>query len=218
MKPFRTFGVQIKGGFAGFGVDLATPLARRMNLRIGGSFFSYSGGYDIDGIHIDGEAKFRSGTLSVDIYPFNGSFRISPGVTFYNGNNLIASALVPGGQEFDLGDGSYISSPTDPVTGRMSMTFGSRTAPSITMGWGNMIPRSRKHLSFPFEIGFQYISDPMIAISLSGTACNNSTGCGNIATDPTAQANLQQELNEINSDIRPLRFYPIISTGVSWKF
>jgi len=39
-----------------------------------------------------------------------------------------------------------------------------------------------------------------------------------VATDPTTQANLQQEINQVNSDLKPLSFYPIISQGFSVRF
>jgi len=215
-------GIQLKAGVAGAGIDVAVPLAEHFNLRVGGSFFQYSGSYAIDGITVDGEAKFRSGTVQIDYFPFHNGFRLSPGVTVYNGNNLNASAVVPGGQSFDLGDNSYTSSATDPVHGTASMTFGNRTAPSFTLGWGNLIPRKPgRHLSIPFEIGFQYIKDPRINMDLEGTACSytgGENGCGNLKSDPVAQDYIQQELRDLQNDISPLRFYPIISIGVGWAF
>jgi hypothetical protein len=216
IRPFSALAIQFKGGFAGFGIDLATPLAQRVNLRIGGSAFQYSGSYNVDGITFDGEVKFRSGTLSLDWFPFNNGFRISPGVTLYNGNNLNAALSVPAGQSFDLGDDTYVAGPGG-VYGTGSLSFGKRTAPSLTVGFGNMIPRSGRHFSVPFEVGFQYIGDPLLNLNLAGTACDPS-GCGDLATDSTSQADLQQELSEINSDIRPLRFYPIISLGLAYRF
>ena len=108
--------------------------------------------------------------------------------------------------------------PADPVHGTASLTFGKRTAPQITMGFGNMIPRSGRHFSVPFEIGMQYIGPPQINFNLAGTACNNAGLLEHVATDPTSQANLQQEEIELNSDIAPLRFYPIVRIGLSYKF
>jgi hypothetical protein len=223
VHPFSALAIQVKGGFAGIGIDLATPLANRINFRVGGSFYSYSGAYNADGMDIDGEAKFRSATVSFDFFPFNTAFRISPGLTVYNGNNLIAGVSVPGGQPFDLGDGSYISDPTDPIHGSGSLAFGKRVAPSLTIGAGNMIPRSGRHFSVPLEIGFQYIGrPPQISFNLLGSACGSDNmgnyGCSSIQTDPTAQANLQQEVDKINNDITFLRFYPIVSMGMAWRF
>jgi hypothetical protein len=83
-----------------------------------------------------------------------------------------------------------------------------------------MIPRSNKHISFPFEVGFEYIGAPTIQLTFIGTVCDTSTppNCQKIDNDPDAQANLQKEQNDINSDIRFLRFYPILSQGISIKF
>lgn len=216
-QPFRTYAVQVKAGVAGIGVDLATPLAKRFNVRVGGSFFSLNNNFNIDGMTINSDLKLRSTAVSLDWFPFNGGFRVSPILTVYNGNSMNATVSVPAGNQFSLGDGDYTSSATDPIHGLASLSFGKKVAPGVTFGWGNMIPRSGKHLSFPFEVGFQYINDPLFSLNLAGTACNNQ-GCDNIATDSEAQANLQQERNDINSDIHPLRFYPIFSLGVAWKF
>jgi len=215
--PFSAVAIQLKSGFGGIGIDLATPLAKDINIRGGGSFLAYDGGYYVDGMTLDGKINFRSVNVSMDWYPFHGGFRISPGITIYNGNSLSGTLSVPGGQNFSLGDGTYTSSPSDPVHGLGSMSFGKRTAPSFTLGWGNMIPHSGRRFSVPFEVGFQYIGAPKINFNLMGTSCNN-TGCANIATDPTSQADLQQELTDINNEIAPLRFYPIISIGFAWAF
>jgi hypothetical protein len=228
-RPFTAFALGVKGGFAGIGVEAAVPLWMHFNLRASASFFSYSGSYNADGITINGEAKFRSGTASIDYYPFaHHGFRISPGVTFYNGNNLNATAFVPPGNEFDLNDTNYYSAALpSPVSGSASLTFGKRVAPSLTIGVGNMIPRSGGRFSFPFEIGVQYIGvPPQMNIFLTGYACTTQPGsqnfdpftCGNVQTDSTTQANLQQEENDINSDIKFLRFYPIISQGFAVRF
>ena len=80
-----------------------------------------------------------------------------------------------------------------------------------------MIPRSGRHWSVPFEIGFEYIGAPQIALNLTGTACS-SEGCAPVQSEPDTRANIQQEQNQLNSDIAPLRFYPIAPLGISYKF
>ena len=217
-RPLSALAVGVKIGVAGIGFDVATPLAQRFNLRAGASFFQYSGSYNVDGTNISGEAKLRSTNLSVDWFPFNNRFRISPGVILYNGNNLNATANVPGGQTFDLNDQTYTSSPSDPIHGSASLTFGNRTAPSITIGAGNMIPRhGDSHWSLPFEIGMEYIKDPMLTLALAGSACQQGV-CQNVGTNPQFQANLQAENTDLNNDIHDLRFYPILSLGLAYKF
>lgn len=222
MAPFSAVGIDVKVGVGGIGFDVATPLAGRLNLRAGAAFFSYNlTNLTEDGFNINGSIKLQSVNTSVDIYPFGGSFRISPGVTLYNGDNFSGNATVPGGNTITLNDTDYTSSPTNPLVATFTTPnnrFGNRVAPSITTGFGNLIPRhGGKHWSVPFEIGMQYITPPKIVLGLTGTACSTD-GCGNVQTDPTTQANIKAQQDIINSDIYNLRFFPILSIGLGYKF
>ena len=222
MRPFSAVGVALKFGVNGIGFDVATPLAPKLNLRGGASFFSYTvNNLSEDGFNVDGTLTFRSVNASVDWYPFRNGFRVSPGVTLYNGNRFSGNATVLPGDIITLNGTDYTSSPTDPIVANFTNPnnrFGNAVAPSITTGWGNIVPRARgSHWSVPFEIGFQYISPPKVLLNLTGTACS-SDGCGNVQTDPTTQANILAQQNIINSDIYQLRFYPIVSIGVGYKF
>lgn len=216
-KPFSAVGVAVKVGIGGVGFDVATPLAKRFNLRAGASFFSYALTSSDNGINYTGTLKLQSANASLDYYPFHGAFRLSPGLTFSNQNHVNASALVPGGQSFTLNDTDYTSSTTDPVTGTGYLELGEKVAPSFTLGWGNMIPRHGGHWSFPFEIGFKYIQRPTVKLTLAGVACQDGV-CSNVATDPETQANVQGEENTLDKDLSLLRFFPIVSVGVSYKF
>jgi hypothetical protein len=221
LKPFRTYAVAFKVGTMGPGVDVATPLMQRMNLRVGASFFQYSPSFTTDGLNIDGQLKLQNASASVDIYPFNNSFRISPGLTFKNNNSMNAALLVPGGQSFSLGDADYTSDPADPIHGTAGFTFGtSNLAPRFTMGFGNMLPRSGKHFSVPVEFGFQYISQPIVKLNFAGSGCSSQVqsdgttayGCG-----PVEQSDVLQEQKQLQDDLSALRFYPIFSIGFSYR-
>jgi hypothetical protein len=223
MRAFSTVGIAVKVGVGGIGFDVATPLAPKLNLRACASFFTYSlSNLSEDGFNIDGTIYLKSVNTSIDWFPFHGrSFHISPGVTLLNGDNFDGTATVLPGDTITLNDVDYTSSPTDPIIARFNTQnnrFGSRVAPSITVGFGNLVPRDRnKHWSVPFEIGFQYISALKVLLNLSGTACSTD-GCGNVQTDPTTQANIQAQQNIINNDIHNLRFFPILSVGVGYRF
>lgn len=215
-RPFSGLGVAVKAGAEGIGFDLATPVARKFNVRGGASFFSYTHALTESGIHINPDLQFRKMGASLDWFPFNNGFRLSPGFVFYNGNHATATAQVPGGQTFTLNDTNYTSSPSDPVHGSAEVTFGHKQAPSFTVGWGNIVPRTG-HWSVPFEVGFEYIGPPAFVYNLAGTACNQF-GCMNVQTSPDIQANLKAEQDKLNSDISPLRFYPILTIGIGYKF
>jgi hypothetical protein len=216
-RGFPQVAIGLTAGASGIGGQFAIETSRNTNLRFAGNGYSYSRRIYADGVTYAGNLKFRSATANLDWFPLHGEVRLSPGVTFYNGNRIDATASVPGGHPFYLNGNGYISSPTDPIHGTGSLTFGNKVAPNFTIGVGNMIPRSGRHFSMPFEAGFQYISQMHVQLNLQGTACNDF-GCADIGSNSTVQANVKAEQDELNRDLYPFRFYPILSLGVAYKF
>ena len=211
-------GVGIKASTLGLGVEAAVPLSRFANIRGGFNGFQYSRMFADNGIQYNGNLRFRSVETLVDIFPFGGAFHISPGMLAYNGNQVTANALVPGGQSFSLGDANFISNPINPVNGTGVLVL-NKVAPMVRWGFGNMVPRN-KRFSFHLEGGAVFQGPPKTTLSLSGSACDPlvSLICHNVATDPTIQSQVQAEQNKINKDLTILKYYPAFSMGVSYKF
>lgn len=219
VRPFGAVGIAIKVGLAGPGVEIATPLSQKWNLRGEFNYIKVSPSFDSDGIHYSGDLKFQSSRIHADFFPWAGSFRISPGVTVYNGNHVNAAALVPGGTKFTLDDQDYQSSAVDPIRGNATLDFGRTVAPNLTVGFGNLIPRKGGHWSVPFEIGAEFVGQPKLTLNLSGTACQvNTVNCFNAATDPQFQSNVRGEEQQINDDLKALQVFPILSIGVGYRF
>jgi hypothetical protein len=216
-SAFSGVAVGVTLGADGLGFQLATPLATKINLRVNTSFLNYNPSLVEQGIPIDGSIKFRSIGAGVDIYPYRNTFHITPGFTFYNGNTADATVNIAPGGAFTINDTNYTSSYTDPVHGTFDMSFGRKIAPSLTVGFGNMLRRDT-HWSIPSEFGFQYIGQPKFVLNMQGSVCDVSDGCTAIMSDPGTVANLQQEQADINKDIAPLRFYPIAKVGLSYRF
>jgi hypothetical protein len=212
-------GIGVKISLLGIGIEAATPLSRRINLRGGANFLNYNRDFNNDGIHYDGQLSFRSGEAHLDWYPV-GAFHISPGVLFYNGNKVTANASVPSGQTFTLGGTQYQSDPTgaNPVAGTGQLTW-PKAAPSILVGFGNLLPRNGRHFGFNFEVGGEYMGAPTATLNLQGTACNTSNGvCANAATDPGIQSSIQSQEQKINHDLSPFKFFPQVSLGFGINF
>ena len=210
-------GIGVKLSTLGVGIEAAVPLTSKLNLRGGFNFFRYNRGITNGGIHYDGHLHFQSGEAHIDWFPFGG-FHISPGLLFYNGNALTASASVPGGQTFTVGGTTYESDPSDPVTGTGKLDF-VKVSPSIMVGIGNLIPRNGRHYSFLFEIGGAYQGSARVALNLSGSVCD-TTGlfCRPVTGDSTVQANIQSQEQKIRNDVNPYRFFPVVSFGIGFNF
>jgi hypothetical protein len=203
----------------GIGADIAVPVHEKVNVRGGFNVFSLSRDFDNDGITLAAQLKLRSVSAHLDWFPFGNGFHLSPGVMLYNGNEVNADASVPAGDAFDLGDESLISDPSNPVAGTSVVSFDRKVAPSLRVGWGNIVPRGGRRWSIPFELGVVFSSAPTAAFSLAGSLCESSgTNCRNIATDPELQTDVQNEQDQINDDLTALKVIPVISLGFSVKF
>ena len=211
-------GIGIKLSSLGAGIEAATAVTRRINLRGGFNAFNYSRGFNKDGITYRPQLSLRSAEAHFDVFPFGGGFHLSPSLLVYNGNQVTASALVPGGQTFTLGNNSFLSDPADPVTGKGKLDF-IKVAPSLLFGYGNLVPRTARHFTYNFEMGVVFEGAPRTSLNLTGTACDPSgTVCRNAATDPTIQSSIQSELVKIKNSLSPLKYYPVISFGFGYKF
>ena len=89
----------------------------------------------------------------------------------------------------------------------------------VMVGVGNPLPRSGRRFGFNVEAGVVFQGMPHMMLGLTGTACaaGPTTGCVNAATDPSVQSNVQAEQNKISNDLEPLKYYPVLSVGVSWR-
>jgi hypothetical protein len=217
-NPFSGFALGVNAGLLGIGVQAATPLSKKLNLSGGANFFGYTDNLTSDGVNYDANLRFRSAEASLDWFPMAGGFHISPGTLLYNGNQITANATVPGGQSFTLNSVQYLSSSSDPVTGTGSLTF-NKAAPKLTVGFGNMIPRSGRHVSVPVDLGFAWVGDPKVVLNLAGTVCDpGGQNCQAIASSTAVQANIAGQQQKLQNDASPARIYPIFRAGLAYSF
>lgn len=209
--------VGLKFSTLGAGAEIATPVTHRSNIRFGFNAFSYSTGLDKDNIHYNADMQLRSIEAHYDFFPFDGGFHISPGFLAYLASPVKAASTVQGGQTFTLGGTTFLSDPSNPVKGTGKLDF-HRAGPSVTVGWGNLLPRSTKRFTVPFEVGIVYQGSPKATLNLTGSACDPSgLNCRSTA-DPIIQSHVQSEQTKINNDINYFQVYPIVSIGFGFKF
>jgi hypothetical protein len=214
--PFSRIAIGTKTGTLGLGGQIATPLTRWLNLRGGVDFFNFSHSLTNSGTNYSGELHLKSGLVSLDVFPFHHSgFHVSPGMLIFK-SSVAASLNVPGGTTFSMGDNTYTSDPNDPVTGGGNMLFSRSIMPALTFGFGNMISREGRHWSVPLEIGAAYTGHYTAQIHLAGSGC--SQGYCMSTSDPSIQQSVTQEQNDLNESTKHFQIYPILTTGVAYRF
>jgi hypothetical protein len=216
------FGIGVKVSLLlGVGVEAATGVTRKSNVRGGFNFFSYdfdqtqnSGDYSI-------KMRLRSAQVTYDWFPFGGGFHLSPGALIYNDNHMEGDVTFAGGKTLTLGSQKYTSKAGDPITGSVNLALNNyQVSPMFLLGWGNLLKRGGGHFSFNFEFGTAFTGPPTLKFNLTGSACpgNQQINCVPAGSDPTVQANMRAQEAKNDRDVHFLEWTPIISFGFGYKF
>ena len=217
----HSIGTEIHLGINGIGGDLALPIARKWNVRIGGQYFGYTGHFTSDGAQITADMHLGNGKAGVDWFPFGNGFHISPQVMFAIQTDVYGTVIVPAGQAISLNGADYVSANADPLFGTAHIAT-RKAAPGLALGWGNISPRGSAHWSFPVEIGFYYIGQPKLDVTFTGSACDPNfpqpLGCDKVTNDVGFQRDLQRFIARNNNNLSYASFFPIAQFGVGYRF
>jgi hypothetical protein len=215
LRPFRNYAFGFKASTLGAGIEVATPIAGRINLRSSFSLFAFNDPFNIDGVDYGARLHLQSSQTTVDWFATR-SLHISPGFLYFK-NTESAPASVGPGQTFVLGGQAFLNSVDDPVTGASSVVYQHKFAPLLLIGFGNLVPREGSRISFPIEFGAAYTGAPVISVALNGTACTTE-GCVSFAQNADAQTFLKKEIQKLNDDLKSFPYFPIVSVGMSYSF
>jgi hypothetical protein len=208
--------IAVTASTLGVGLEIATPIGRYVGLRAGGHGLAFGGDFTSNDIPFTARLNETSATFQVDVSPFGGRFRISPGVMVYNGIHASAAAFIAPGEKIDLGDDTYTSSASAPVRADASFHFGSNFSPMLTMGWSNLLHSSR--FAIPLEFGAVFTGKPKFVLNFSGFACDQNNHCGNLETDAEAQRNVNEERATWQDNLDKVPIIPIVSIGFAYRF
>ena len=213
------FGVGVKVSSLGLGLEAAVRVSERSNLRAGLNVLGFSHTFTKDGIAYNGHLNFKTFEAHYDFLPWAGRFHVSPGLLLYAADPIKANASVPGDKSFTLGGVTFYSDRSSPATAQGRVTF-NRAAPTITVGWGNLISRKEgSRFSVPFEIGVVFQGSPKTTLAFGGNVCTSpGVNCTSAQSNAEVQRNIGSEQRKINNSLLFLKVYPIISSGFGVRF
>ncbi|MCH8528846.1 MAG: hypothetical protein LAT79_17115 [Kiritimatiellae bacterium] len=191
-------GVTGKIATSGFGFDVTRDVAETINLRIGYNRLGIITGYDFDD-NLRLNLQLESIPVLLDWHLLDSSFRLTGGL-FYNRNRFTLSAR--GNDVVDVNNTRYR---VESYSVNVSVND---FTPYLGFGWGRANDPAQR-LAFAFDIGIMFQGDP----SVSGRA---------VAFSSDAQERLDSdfdaELASRRSDLSDLKYYPLISIGLSYRF
>lgn len=231
--PFSRVGIGANISPLGIGIEGAVVLNHYFDGRVNGNFFNVdTGRFEVDGFNVDAKLHMASVAAALDWYPFGSVWRISPGVMFYNANQLSGVGTITPGSSFQLENQTFYSASPNPATGATPLLgtgalglHRHSPAATATFGFGKFIPRSDRHWSFPSEFGVVFTGASTINVNVTGWACLDAqqTQCSNVGdtTTPIGKEfnnDLQARLNSWRKQLDKVQIYPIFSYSVVYSF
>lgn len=199
-------GATLKLGTLGLGADLTVGISGKLNARANLNYFKYgktiTEDEDEDG-NGGGTIKPKLNLLSVgallDWHPWAQGFRASAGL-YLNRNKVDLTAET--NDTVEINDQEYSVSD---IGGKVDFNS---LAPYLGIGYGNAV-QSNGHWHFSLDVGAMLSGSPKVA--LRATASDP-------ALQPQLDADIAEEVEEIEDDLGVFTIYPVVSLGVSYLF
>lgn len=182
----------------GGGLELAIPMAEKFDARVGFNTFTISADQASSGLNYKGDLKLSSVSALADWRPWSGVTHLTAGLVF-NSNKLAMKATAAAGT-YNINGVNYTASGGDTLT--TSVEF-NKVSPYLGFGWSGQ----------PKNKGFSLSSD--IGILFQGSPKATVTATGAWASQPSLTTDSQ---NQLNSDLKDFKIYPVFSFGIGYAF
>lgn len=207
------FGVGVKAGTVGAGIDLSAAVTKTINVRLSLTSVDLEGedetitvGDSVEGdIDAELDLDFGANALLVDWFIFDGGFHLTAGMLRHTGEADVTGTLLSPATF----DGGTIS-PADLVGGEISgeLKLAESYQPYVGIGWGRKAGRDGG-LSLTVDLGIVLL-DP--SIELEATA----SGAG--LTQADVDARLVEMEGDAEDELEDFEAFPILSLGVNYAF
>ena len=193
------FGVGIKAGTLGLGLEGRWDPLPIVDFRLGMNSYDLNADDRYSGIDYDGSLDLETIYLTANInFPLT-PFRITAGL-FSNGNELNMVSAVPG--DFTIGGDFYTGAEVGTLSSRTSFDD---TAPYLGIGLDFELFGKA---GLNFDLGVLLQGEPTVTLDASGTLVN----------DPDFQVSLAAEQEALTDDLSNFKAYPVLSVAFVYNF
>lgn len=171
-------------------------------LRAGANYLAFDEDIDVDDITYDGELDFSGFGAFIDVHPFGNSFFVTGGA--YAGGkeiDLVASSTVA----VEIGGVVFTPAEYGRLEGDVSFDD---VAPFVGLGFDTTFEGNGNW-------GFNVLAGA--ALFGSGDVTLDAVG-GTLSNDPVLQAQLAQEIQDIENEIEDYELWPVVQVGLSYRF
>lgn len=193
------FGVGLKAGTLGLGLEASWQPLPYLELRIGANSFDYSNDGGVAGIDYEQELGLESFYGTANFHFPISPMRVTAGY-YSNGNEL----LMINDQLADQNIGGVVYPGAGIGTLSSSTTFAS-SAPYFGIGFDFTLAGK---VGMNLDFGVLWQGDPEVSLSADGA----------LSTDPGFQAALEAERQELEDDMSDFKAWPVLQLGFVYKF
>jgi len=193
------FGVGIKAGTLGLGLEGRWQPLPFMDLRLGGNAYDLDVSHKYSGVKYDGSLDLQTFYLTGNLrFPLS-PFRFTVGA-FSNGNELNIASVETG--DYTIGGDFYTNAEVGTLTS--STTFKSM-APYAGIGFDFELFGKA---GLNFDLGLLWQGEPKVTLAADGL----------LAGDPSFQDSLAREQADLQDDISAFKAYPVVSLAFVYNF
>jgi hypothetical protein len=199
-------GIYAKGGTLGVGGGIGIGITDSIRARAGYTALNISRDISDTDVDYHGDLKLGGGEAMLDWHPFNGTFRVTGGLSF-NRNKITADGR-PSGGTYTLNDHTYTAAEIGTLDGDVKFKS---TAPYLGIGWGDVVDKAG-HFSFIADIGILFQGSPDANLHVNCGSAVSPVQCAQIKSDVAAE---ERDLKDKADDYK---YWPVLSLGVAYRF
>lgn len=194
------FTAGVTAGSLGVGPEAGYRINKTIGVRASASFLDVSHDFSIDDIDYRGKIGLESYGAMVDVYPFNGSFRVSGG--FRIDENRVNLTATPS-TNVTVGDLTFTPTEVGTLSGSVDAK---KFAPVLTVGYAAGLT---KGLKVGIDGGVMFQGKP---------EAQNLRTTGMLADNSIFTAELEKERQKINKDMEDFKYYPVLQLSLFYAF
>ena len=192
-------------GTIGLGGGIAANFGSHFGARIGYTTYEYTvNDLEESDLTLDGKAEIGGVHALLDWYPFGGGFRFSAGAIE---NASLSARAEPIAGTYTLNGVVYSSEDIGEATGTAKYES---MSPYAGLGFGRALSRDGR-FAFSADVGLIFTGSPEVELNAT-CRVPNAMLCTQI------QADVAAEEAELQRDADDLKYWPVLSLGVSYKF
>lgn len=203
-----TTAVEVGAGTLGYTANVTKQINSKLNVRLGGNYFSADDDLTEDDVNYKAEVKSESIQALADWYPRVGGFRVTGGL-MSNGNKIEVTAKPNANAQYNINDQNYDGSEVGSLTGEIDFKS---VAPYIGIGFGNPIA-GNKRWSITSDLGVMAQGKPNARLTATcGSAIAGTPTCTQLQNDVAAESVALQ------NDLSDFEWYPVASIALTYRF